>query len=119
MPGVRQGGPLVAGRLDQLVRFQQETTTSDGGGGVTRSWGDIALRAEEWAKVLPVRGDEQVAAQSQRGVVLYQVIVRYRDDITSAMRIQWGTKTLNVRSAVDPDNERRWLQILAEEGLAT
>lgn len=66
-----------------------------------------------WAEVRPMSGDERLAAGSIASEVTYQVEIRYRTDVTPAMRVVWtpyggSAKTFQIH-AVDnhgPQSDR-------------
>jgi head-tail adaptor len=75
-----------------------------------------ALVAVVWASVRPggtanIQGtlipELPVASPS----TAYEVRIRYRTDIAEDMRVRWGTRTLTVASALDPDDRRRELAL--------
>lgn len=48
----------------------------------------------------------------------YAIAIRYRTDLTRAMRIRWGAETLVIRSVIDVDGRRRESKIAAESWLS-
>lgn len=97
--------PLSAGALTERVTIEQPSGTA---------WALVA--AGVFASVLP--GGTAAAAPSlfpelaaTAPSVAYQVKLRYRTDVTSGMRIRWGSKTLAIATVVDPDNRRHELLI--------
>ena len=87
------------GALDERITIKQESETPDGGGGATVALVDVGT---VWAQVEPVRGQERVIADQERGVTTYRITVRNDGDgaaITEAMTIVWRSTTLNVTGA--------------------
>lgn len=87
-------------------------TADDGGGGRAVAWTKLA---DVWARVRPTRGTESFAQDRLSGSVSYEIVVRYRADITPGMRIRTATRVFEIRAAFDPDGMRRWTRCLTEE----
>lgn len=106
------------GDLDQRITIEEYTRTPDGAGGGEYSWSTVG---EVWAKVEPVRGQERVIADQERGVQTYRITGRNDGDfagIVTGNRIIWGSLTLNVRTA--PDVGRALYRLIeAEKGVET
>ena len=78
-----------------------------------------------WAMVVPVaprpasalaKSLATVPAFAQAGSA-YEITVRYRTDLSRAMRVRRGSDVLVITS-IDPDQDRRWLTILCETFLS-
>jgi hypothetical protein len=50
---------MAAGELDQRITLQSLALVSDGGGGSTETWSNVAIL---WAKVVPMSGRERLQA---------------------------------------------------------
>lgn len=96
------------GKLRERVTVERMTRTPDGFGGATVSWIEVATcRAE----VISFKGREHARDGRAETRAPYRVVTRYREDVTSAMRIRWRDRLLDIQSAIDPDGERRWLAL--------
>ena len=83
---------MNAGRLKERITIQKATTANTYGER-RHVWTTLAT---VWAEVLP-SGSREVWRQSQIVAdVSFVVRVRYRADVTAAMRIGWGSKTLEI-----------------------
>lgn len=78
---------LPAGQLRQRVTFQALNTGSDDHGQPLRTW--TAHASNVPARVTPVRAKETDQAGGVFSVGSIVVVVRYRTDITAAMRVVW------------------------------
>jgi SPP1 family predicted phage head-tail adaptor len=107
------------GSLRERVTLQSETRNPDAAGGAVVSWSALAHAPTVWARVEPLLGREALQAMQLKAPVSYRVTMRWRDDITAAMRLVWGARVLNIRSIINPDERRRYIEILCEEGVAT
>lgn len=110
------GWSNFAGNLRHRVTIEQRTRTSDGRGGFTgeTSWTPVAT---VWAAVKPKRVvAERIEAQQPKSFVVYEVVIRYRPDITAGMRMVWEGRTLYLTGPpYDPDGRKRYLAFECEE----
>ncbi|MCB1511980.1 MAG: phage head closure protein [Hyphomicrobiaceae bacterium] len=103
---------LATAALRQRVRIEQPLAPPGEGGGSAIAWQPVAT---VWARVKAATSREPLTADAPLGVTLYDVTMRYRDDVDPSMRFVLAGRILNVVSAVDPDGYRRWLVCRAEE----
>lgn len=106
---------MRVGELRKRVTFQSETSSSDNAGGYTLGWTTVAT---VWAAIEPLNGREVFTAQHLEGHVTHRVIIRYRSDITSDMRMVYGARVFNVRAVINQDERNCWTTLLVEEGVA-
>ena len=103
----------MTGGLRHRVKLQRRVSAPDAGGGIGLSWADIA---ELWAGVTPLRGREDQQGMRLVSLTSYRVRIRCRADISTADRIIFNQKILNIRSLTDIDARGRWLECFCEEG---
>ena len=104
----------MVGALTERLTIQQDTPSTDALGGQSVVPGTLAT---VWGAVTALAGRELMQAQAVNARVTYRVVVRYRADVTPAMRLLWtpswssGTaqKTLEIHS-VRPAG-RFWLEL--------
>lgn len=101
------------GDLRQRVTIQTMTQGSDSSGGTTRTPSTLVSNLP--ASVLPLAGQEAVAAAQQRSELRTRVTIRYRDDVSVKDRIVFGTRTLEIGSIADPDGRRWQLDLICAE----
>jgi SPP1 family predicted phage head-tail adaptor len=87
------------GLLNSRVVVQQQSTTQDALGQPVLSWSTFAT---VWADVRHTSGIEAVKDSAIASVVRASIRVRYRGDLTTAMRVVHGSTTYNI-VAVLPD----------------
>jgi SPP1 family predicted phage head-tail adaptor len=87
----------IASELRDRITVQQLSASDDGYGGKIANWGDVATL---FAQVQPIFGNasERQEAGQRSANAGYRVRIRYRGDITAAMRIIWKTHTLAIHS---------------------
>ena len=94
------------------VTIQAQSRVSDGMGGSTVTWTDMAT---VYAAVWPIRGLRQVDAQQLEGKVTHQIRMWYRDGVTVANRLKMGNSIFVIYSVINPDHKNITLEIMAKE----
>ena len=100
------------GQLRTRAVLEAPDDSVDDAGALVRIWRPVA---SIWAKVSPRRGAELFVAGAQESVLTSEVVVRWRPDIASPMRLRIGVRALSIRAAFDPDGARRFLVCVCEE----
>lgn len=106
----------MIGELRRRLALEAPTSSPDGGGGAMISWTELATL---WADVRARRGDERDRADRPDARLHLQVRIRYRRDVTTAMRFRHEGRVYNIRSLFDEDGRERFLTCLCEEGGAS
>ena len=75
--------------------------------------------ATVWAAIEPLKGSERLRAEQLENPVTHRVSIRHRAGVTPKMRIKFGTRILNIRAVIDPEERNRSLELLCEEGVGT
>lgn len=76
--------PLNAGQLDRRITIQARATGVDERGQPNGAWTDVAT---VWAMPMPTKGREYFAAGQMQAEGGMAWRIRYRADITAAMRV--------------------------------
>ncbi len=105
----------MIGALRHRVVIEQPVRTQNDSGGWTTVWTEVAT---VWASVEPLSGGEQLRAMQLEEKISHRVTIRHRTGITAKMRLNFGGRLFNIRSALDRKERGRWLDILADEGIA-
>jgi SPP1 family predicted phage head-tail adaptor len=100
------------GDLDQRLSLERPVDTPDDIGGVDRSWVHVD---DLWAQVTPVSGREDFAAEREETALTHRVLVRWRPDVTGAMRLRVGSRILVIHAALDWDTRRRFMLLQCQE----
>lgn len=106
-----------AGAFRERVTIQSQVSASDGAGGGTLTWSALAINPTVWARVAPLRGDERLRAAQLQSNLSHEVLMRRRTDVTTAMRLIWGSITLNIRE-ISQDPMKRYTTLRCEQGVA-
>lgn len=106
---------IDAGLLTHRVTIQSPSAARDAHGQRAEGWTDIAT---VWAQVQPLRGREFFAAGAMQSEASIKVRMRYRDDVTGAMRVLWrGVAHAIVVEPIDVDGARHTLELLCSAGI--
>lgn len=107
---------MRAGKLRSSVTIEQRgTVTRSESGAVSYQWPEVAtVRAD----VNQVGGTEQAAPDGFQRTAPYRIRIRYRTDLTTDMRLDFGGKKLEILAINNIDQMNRWLEITAQEGLS-
>lgn len=109
----------MIGNLDQRITFQAETRTSDGAGGSTIAFADIATTPTVWASVFAIRSNETDTEGRLNATGLYKFTIRNRTDIDETHQIQWRGESYNIRNVKRMGARVMYLEIEAERGAGT
>lgn len=94
---------IAAGNFNRLVRIQRKTSGENGLGEPSQTWEDFAV---VWAHIRALNGKEYLAGAHETSKAFVSIRLRYRDDITAAMRVVYRDAIYNIE-AVLPDMQRR------------
>jgi SPP1 family predicted phage head-tail adaptor len=107
--------PISAGELDQLVTIQQRSTTKDAVGQQVETWSTFL--ANVWAAARPLRGAEFFAAGQTQAQETILFRIRYRDGVTSGMRVVWrGQPYALTAPPVDVEGAKHTLELYCTGG---
>ena len=105
----------ASGRMRHRIDIHRPVNSTDAAGQPIRNWATVAAAVP--AYVQAHRGGEAERAETIQSRHLFHVHTRYRDGITSDMRLTWNGRTLDVESVIDPTGTRRVLVIEAHESV--
>ena len=108
------------GLLKQRVTFQKYDLTSDGMGGNSQTWENVAT---VWASVSAVSGRESYEIGGLKDKVRYKIITRYRDDFVTnhgstysfLLRAVYDGRYFNIEYARDRNEDKAYTELMAVE----
>lgn len=103
---------MAIGALRARLTIEQPVRTADGGGGATIAWSALAT---VWGAIMPAGGAEAISAEQRVSRVSHRIRLRYRSDVTPAMRLSAPGRVFRIKTMFDPDGRGRWLDCLCEE----
>jgi SPP1 family predicted phage head-tail adaptor len=101
--------PFSAAQLDTRVEILTSTSAPDAAGQPVETW---AVLKPVWANVLYPSGIESVRAGAEASTLRASVRIRYRRNITTAMRVRLREGDFEIKAALPKGNE--WLDLVCE-----
>lgn len=106
---------MKAGSLDRVITLQQRTSVPDALYGTpVETWNDVAEVYANVQDVLPSRG-EGIADGINIARRPCRIRIRWRDDVTSAMRVRINDRVLRIITMPAELGRRAGLEFMAEE----
>lgn len=103
---------MHAGLLNQRIVIQQYVPSQDSSGSTTETWGTLAT---VWAAIRPLHGREYYAANQAQIEMTHEVTIRWRRDVSAENRVLFGSRTFDVKAAVNPDEANEWIILMCLE----
>lgn len=100
------------GELRQRIDLQEKSNAPASAGTLTDNYTTVA---SVWARVNPIFGGRILEGVQDIEKVTHNVCIRYRDDQAAWHFILFDGRRFKVRSVMNPDERKEWLEILAEE----
>ena len=110
---------MRAGRLNKRVTFQRLARDDDGGGGGAKAWVPLLT---VWGSYAPERGRERLEAGRVSSAIGGVLTVRSSTQtraVTSADRVLIDEVPHQIRSAANPDQRSRSIEMIVESGVAS
>ena len=114
MPGVSR-----VGSLRNKITIQNTNLTTDNHGGFTTG---RSTHITAFAKMTPKSGKQIFSDKTGRQVEnphTYEFLIRYRDNITTSMRILFGSRTFNIVKINNENDYNNFITITAIENVGT
>jgi SPP1 family predicted phage head-tail adaptor len=92
---------MDAGRLNSRVVIEQRTASKDAFGQPYEVWTTVAT---VWAWILHSSGLETIKANADTSVVKASIRVRYRPEVTAAMRVKHHDIVYEIKAVLPADN---------------
>ena len=106
---------MRSGSLRHRITFQRnEETFNDFGESIT-SW--VSIVPDEWVQIIPLKSDETYRSKKLNAEVNHKIRMRYRSDIDSTLRIEYGSRIFDIDSVINVRELNKELQIMATEVL--
>jgi SPP1 family predicted phage head-tail adaptor len=92
--------------LNKRLTIEAPMRSAGDGGAAIISWQTVAV---VWATLRPMAARETVTSDGQSLHTTHEIWLRYRSDLTGAMRFRLGARVFAIQSIRDPDERQRWL----------
>ena len=102
---------LSAKNLKRRITIQQQVDTVDAIGQPINEWVDVDTVS---AHILPLSGIESIKADADVSVSKASIRIRYRQDITPAMRVLYGTTVYQINAVLPDAAGREYVDLLSE-----
>jgi SPP1 family predicted phage head-tail adaptor len=99
-------------RMDKRVLLQGPSYSSDGQGGSQETWNDIS---QVWAQIQPLNGYEKMQAMMIQSPITHKVMMRYRSDVTTALRLLYQDRVFDIKEVINVDEAKAFLQLRCVE----
>ena len=100
---------MQAGRLNSRIALMQRGNTVDELGQPVESWTKVA---DLWADIRFLSGVESLKADAVVSVARASVRIRYRESVTAAMRLHYGTTVFEIKAVLPKGRE--WVDLACE-----
>lgn len=101
---------INVGELKRVIKFRKYVGEDDW---TTNT--EMPIVCETWAKINPITGKQFWEAQSVGSTVTHEVYIRYREDISANMVIDYKGRIFDIVYLFNMDEEDRFIKILAKE----
>ena len=102
---------MRASTLNTRITIQQQSTTQDALGQPVNTWTDVA---NCWADVRHKSGVETIKGDTITSVVKASIRIRYRSDVTTAMRVVVGLIKYNIQAVLPDVAKREYVDLACE-----
>lgn len=92
--------------------FEQSSAVRRAGGGRDSAW---EIKFSIFAKITPSQQNDLLEAQGLDQQVSHKIIIRFRDGLTSHMRIQLKDRFMFIKSFINIEEQSKFLEIKALE----
>ena len=99
-------------KMRHRVTLQAITRSTDGQGGYTETWGNVA---DLWASIEPVKGWEKYQAAQTETPITHNITMRYRSGVTTAQRLLYGMRVFDIKECLNEGEDNALLKIKAME----
>lgn len=107
---------IDAGKLRHRVLLQSYTGAVDDYGDPLYSDDDHwTTEATVWAAIDPVSGKEFYAAEQAQSSVSHKIRLRYRQGVSAAWRVLYGSRVFRILSVIDWEERHESLLLMVQE----
>lgn len=111
---------MTTGDLRDRITLLSKVNSTDGHGGWSEVWAPLTTTPGMWANVTPSGASERVQPEVLTATTSYEVVIRYRADVTPLMRLTWrpyrasADVTLEIHGVTPLDGGRAYLVLACE-----
>lgn len=102
-----------AGKLNRRITIQSPSETKDEYGQPTTDWTDVGW---PWASIAaPTSKEVYALGPGFTAQVTHKIVIRWREGVTSAMRVVYRGRIFQIQTVSDPDEGRVQLNLMCLE----
>jgi SPP1 family predicted phage head-tail adaptor len=103
-------------RLNRKVLLQQLVGTQDEAGQPVTTWENLIATGDGkvWANIKHLSGVETIKSEAPTSVVKVSIRIRYRTDVTAAIRVVHGSTTYEIKAVMPDEAGRQHLDLACE-----
>jgi len=101
--------------LNKLLTFQAPVKVSDGAGGFTTTWLNVATGV--YGALWPISATEIIKSDKPTMEVSHRVRIRYRKVMKPSWRISYANRYFNIVSIINPEEANEYFDILVKEAV--
>lgn len=105
----------MIGGLKHRVTIQHAARAADGGGGFAETWQNLDDAPIVYAAIEQLSGGEKLRLAQLGAAITHRLTIRYRDDLTTAMRIVKGDAVYKIISLQDRDGTSVYMELLVAQ----
>lgn len=102
----------LVSKMRQRVTIQAVSGASDGQGGISETWADVAT---VWASIEPMSDYERFQAQQLQTNTTHKVMIRYYSGLTTKHRLLFGSRVFNIKGILNLNEENAFMQLKCVE----
>ncbi len=106
---------LPAGKLNRLITVFQQTDKQDVTGQPLEEWFEFT-KLWAWPKTQTGMGVTRNASNVAASINAYSFRVRYRTDITDAMRVSYGGLIFDIKQVRHDIENLEWTDLVCQQG---
>jgi SPP1 family predicted phage head-tail adaptor len=100
------------GKLNKRITLQSYQSIKDDEGIVSKQWVNLMT---VYASVEPLSGREYWQAAATQSENTVKFLIRYKQNITSDLRLIYNNKSYDVKSVIDPNEAHKELILMCAE----
>lgn len=106
------------GKMRHRITLQSKGTPArDATGAEVITWANLSTAPTVWAEELPITGREFLAAGGEQAQATTKFRIRYRSDLTNAMRVTYGSRIFDILHIENAAGLDRELVLVVKENL--
>ena len=98
--------------MNRQIVIEKPVQVSDGMGGQTTTWTEVAWT---WAAIMPVSSRRKIEAMQSGLNLTHDITMRYRSGMHGSYRIRYGTRYFAISGIVDTREAHRFMVLTCTE----